>query len=231
MGTGAPEIAIRLREALEAQPGGPETITWLHKAMETLRVPGSGHSNVHRYVTGDAERPPPIDWLDGAAQVLGVRTAWLALGEEPLLPPTTADLPVRRLAPAVSRVAGTHGEALMARLVQRLVDAQPLDSAPPTEHQLVVLMAALHSRGMEFLSAVRVVTPLHEVEQFYLAFLTALLAAVPQAGQGRDVTEVQKLLGPFDPDITTPGWDPETRNIKPEEPKEKRTSPKNRRAE
>ena len=197
------QIGLRLGQALEGQPGGPRTITWLQKEMEARAVPGSGYSNIQRHVAGNADHPPPLDWLTGAAEALGVRAAWLAFGEEPILPSTTADLPVHRLAPSVGLVAGRLGEALIARIVQCLMDAQPAGSPPPTEDRLGDVMYALHSRALQCLDAVRVKTTREEGQRFYLDFLTAMLAAVPRAGQGRNLAEVEELLGPPIPDIFT----------------------------
>ena len=231
MATGSSQIGLRLREVLEYQAGGPRTITWLQAEMEARGVPGSGYSNIQRYVAGNADNPPPIDWLDGAAEALGVRTAWLALGEEPILPSTTADLPVHQLAPSVGLVAGRLGEALIAHIVQRLMDAQPAGSPPPTEDRLGDVMYALHSRALQCLDAVRVETTREEAEPFYLDFLTAMLAAVPRAGQGRNLAEVEELLGPPIPDIFTAPRNPESPTAKTGSSGGKRTSPKDRRVD
>lgn len=208
--TGSQHTGSRLRRALEGRQGAPRTITWLQREMEARGARGSGYSNIQRHVAGNADHPPPTDWIEAAAEILGVRSAWLAFGEEPVLPDAATAIPAHQLTPAIKLVAGDHGAAVMARLVQRLVVAQPSGSTHPTEEDLDYLAGTIHSRALDFLHSVRAGTTPEEAERFYLAFLTALLAAIPRPGQGREVTEVQNLLGEPTSDLFRPAWHPET---------------------
>lgn len=57
------------------------TVSDFQRRLEAEGVEGSKYSNVRRYVAGEGKSPPALDWIDGAARVLGARPAWLAFGE------------------------------------------------------------------------------------------------------------------------------------------------------
>ena len=50
-----------------------------HREMTDKKVPGSSYAMIHRYLAG--EKVPSLKFLEGAADVLGVRPAWLICGD------------------------------------------------------------------------------------------------------------------------------------------------------
>lgn len=70
-GGGVPE---RLREVI------PENgISEFHRDMTDKKVPGSSYAMIHRYLAG--KKMPSLKFLEGAADVLSVRPAWLICGD------------------------------------------------------------------------------------------------------------------------------------------------------
>ena len=71
-------IADRLERAL-AMKG--KTRHWLHKQLHDVTPPvrGSAYASVRSYCRG--EKPPPLEFLEAAADVLKVRLEWLREGE------------------------------------------------------------------------------------------------------------------------------------------------------
>lgn len=70
------EFADRL--SMEMKRGGT-SIRSLHRELKKSGVPGSSYGSVNAYVAGRTR--PRDDWIEAAAEVLGVRKAWLASGE------------------------------------------------------------------------------------------------------------------------------------------------------
>ncbi len=66
----------RLRSALELRG---RSIRGFQHEMHERGVPGSAYASVYAYVHG--RTTPPLDFLEAAADVLGVRRAWLLAGE------------------------------------------------------------------------------------------------------------------------------------------------------
>ena len=71
-------IADRLRIGLRESR---RSIRWLTQMVRERDVRGSSHSSVQSYVSGSANTDPPIEFLRAAAELLGVREAWLISGE------------------------------------------------------------------------------------------------------------------------------------------------------
>ncbi|CAN5188110.1 hypothetical protein BH24GEM2_BH24GEM2_13810 [soil metagenome] len=73
-------VAERLRHAIEKGTGpGAGSIRKFHKWISEENVPGTSYPVIHRYLKGTAK--PPVEFLEVAADLLGVRLAWLVLGE------------------------------------------------------------------------------------------------------------------------------------------------------
>ena len=72
------EIAERLKYAIEKGTGpGAGSIRKFHKLISEQDVPGNSYPVIHRYLRGTAK--PPVAFLEAAADLLGVRPAWLIL--------------------------------------------------------------------------------------------------------------------------------------------------------
>lgn len=69
-------LGERLRVAIKVEAG--LSIREFHKRMDG-RAPGSSYPNIHRYLSDGAE--PTLEFLRAAAEVLGVRYQWLAVGQ------------------------------------------------------------------------------------------------------------------------------------------------------
>lgn len=68
----------RLRQAFEASPFR-DSRRRFQQAVKSAGAPGSSYTSVRHYL--DGATTPPVRFLEVAAEVLGVRPAWLALGE------------------------------------------------------------------------------------------------------------------------------------------------------
>ena len=67
----------RLREAIQEVWGG--SIRGFQREMERREVRGSSYATIYSYLRGDTQ--PSRDFLEAAADVLGVRLRWLRFGE------------------------------------------------------------------------------------------------------------------------------------------------------
>ena len=74
-----PDISERLQQAIE-QSDEVSSIRGLHRELTSRGLFITTPSTVHRYVKGEVALPP-MEFLEGAGMVLGVRTAWLATGD------------------------------------------------------------------------------------------------------------------------------------------------------
>ncbi|MBI4539485.1 MAG: helix-turn-helix transcriptional regulator [Gemmatimonadetes bacterium] len=90
----------RLREAIDLRG---VSVRAFHREMTGRRVAGSSYPTIHRYLSGRTS--PSLEFLREAAQVLGVREAWLAAGEGG---PTETEEAMRS---AQSRLLGDDWEA------------------------------------------------------------------------------------------------------------------------
>ena len=193
-------VGQRLREALELHADGPRTITWLHERMVEAGIPGSGYSNIQRYVAGKEGSPPSLEWLEGAAKVLKVREAWLAFGEAPISAtkgfkthmirdPEWAD-PVRLASMGPSALSYGIAEDLMVVLIDRLVDAQPADAPELSDADVTRLTARLSDILESTIGAFRREGSPAEYTPFFATSLAALLTAVPKPRRGRTFEEI-----------------------------------------
>src|SRR5690554_2618881 len=96
----------RLRKALALAGIG---VREFQRRMEARGVKGSSYANLHRYLSGEE---PSLDFIRHAADVLGVRAAWLALDDGA---PTVEEEEARRRASAAS--------VAMDEPMRRIVDA------------------------------------------------------------------------------------------------------------
>ncbi len=204
MATDIQEVGQRLREALELHADGPRTITWLHERMVKAEVPGSGYSNIQRYVAGKKGSPPSLEWLEGAAKVLRVRAAWLAFGEAPMSAtkgfkahmirdPEWAD-PVRVASMGPSALSYGIAEELMVVLIDRLVDAQPADAPELSDADVTRLTERLSDILESTIGAFRKAGSPAEYTPFFATSLAALLTAVPEPRRGRTFEEILTRL-------------------------------------
>ena len=115
-------VAGRLQKAM-ASSG--MTITQLQEALDRAGVEGSKYSNVQRYVRGKGGKSPPsFDWLEGAADALGVEVGWLALGVGSMTWGETATDEQRA---ALSE--GLWSDQLTDHIAQRLAPGEPVAAA------------------------------------------------------------------------------------------------------
>ncbi len=96
-------VAGRLTQALERQ--GRRTILSFQQALYARDVHGSSYASVHAYMKG--RTTPPLEFLEGAAEELEVRLAWLVAGDGEM---TEAEMTAIH--------EGLRGE-LLGRLVER----------------------------------------------------------------------------------------------------------------
>ena len=76
-GANAESIGSRLRDELEKC--GWTVKEFIDRLGKDASV--SGPTAIYKYVRGEGKIPPPVDFLEDAARVLGVRFAWLAVEE------------------------------------------------------------------------------------------------------------------------------------------------------
>lgn len=74
-------VADRLRLALETEG---MSIRGFHKEISGRGVAGGSYPVIHRYLKGQA--CPPLEFVQGAAEILNIRPEWLAFGSGPLRP-------------------------------------------------------------------------------------------------------------------------------------------------
>ncbi len=70
-------IASRLRLQLDRNN---RSISWLAREIDALGLRGGSYGSVRSYVNGAAKAAPPLEFLNAAAKLLGVRPAWLISG-------------------------------------------------------------------------------------------------------------------------------------------------------
>ena len=70
-------VGERLRDVLERREWTVKD--FLDRLKEDASV--TGQTAIYKYVRGDGRTPPPADFLEDAARVLGVRSAWLAFDD------------------------------------------------------------------------------------------------------------------------------------------------------
>jgi hypothetical protein len=70
-------VASRLRGAIDKWGG----INRFAAEMEGRPIRGTSRQMIYRYISRQRPTPPPIEFLEEAAEVLGVRVAWLAFDE------------------------------------------------------------------------------------------------------------------------------------------------------
>ncbi len=75
-------IGERLKEAIEAM--SDYSIRKFSLQMAGRGVTGASRPAVHRYLHATKPVEPPVAFLRAAAAELGVREAWLVLGEKPM---------------------------------------------------------------------------------------------------------------------------------------------------
>ena len=160
---------------------------------------GTSYASVYDHVEGKAKGGPPVEFLEVAAQVLNVRPAWLAFGEEPesAVGEGVAVEVVRAESAFISRATGRVAEELMLQIVDRLIQAQPTSSPKLSETELATVTKALWVHLTVTLFAFTKggdSGPGTPIGQFYILTLTAMLAAVPEARMGRPLREVLEKL-------------------------------------
>lgn len=87
-------ISDRLRQRMEFQGWNVSQLRERVLAIAPGESRGTSYASVHAYVNGKGPEPP-LSFLRPAAEVLGVRLAWLAAGDEP---PTATDVQTSQLA-------------------------------------------------------------------------------------------------------------------------------------
>lgn len=72
-------LGERLRRGIES---AGHSVRAFHREMEARGVSGSSYPNIHRYLADNSE--PALGFLREAADLLGVRYEWLAVGQGPM---------------------------------------------------------------------------------------------------------------------------------------------------
>ena len=115
-------VAGRLQKAMAYSE---KTITELQAALDRAGVKGSKYSNVQRLVRGKGGKSPPsLDWLEGAADALGVDVGWLALGMGSMTWRGTATDEQR-----AELSEGLWSDQLTDRIAQRIAPNEPVAAA------------------------------------------------------------------------------------------------------
>lgn len=203
------EIADRLSKALHfwADPKTGKSDKKTFQEIMQARFEGRGgqrgvsYQSVLSYFDGSST--PSVEWLLEAADVLGVRFAWLVAGEEPRYESTSRTIEAIRGATsgAIHLAAATGGasEPLVRLLIQRLIEARPQGDPEPPEELVRDLAKAINDNVMWTWGALTKEGP---ATPFVTAVLTAMIAAVPTpgthsvtaTGPGQSISEVIRIM-------------------------------------
>ena len=133
--TSAPEIARRLREALDSHGW---SVTEFVDRLKEAEASVKGATAVFDYTNG--KKIPPINFVEDAADLLGVRRSWLAFGEEPRHVDPDVNAPLTRKVEArFERVAGDSAtvQAQFHALLNRRSVARSASGAPPNDDEIL----------------------------------------------------------------------------------------------
>lgn len=177
-------IASRLRAAIERWG----SIRRFADAMPKVR--GATYGMIHRYLKGETD--PPLEFLEAAAGVLGVRVEWLAHGKEPMTAreERVSELERDRVGAdllenaAIARGFTPGTRALLFDAWRRLAAGVPQQDIP--ERDLIVMAAqllALLDLPTQ-LWGFKHEMPERELNDYAVAMLSALMRAMPESGAG-----------------------------------------------
>ena len=183
------DVPERLRAVI------PENgIRSFYRKMTKKKVPGSSYAMIHRYLAG--ETVPSLKFLEGAADVLGVRPAWLICGDGERTDAAPADPTLLELAQDAA-----YQLAFQAEDKQAVIDAfhgavrrlyWSLDTEPEPE-QLSRMAELLVGLVREPSRRLRHNLPLgpRQVQDHYVAMLHAFTLIMPM---WRSVDSIETLI-------------------------------------
>ena len=193
-------IAERLNRALDRK-GAPVEIRGDRKALQQelrKRLRGSRDGTSYPAVLGyfAGNTTPSLPWINEAADLLGVRRAYLAFGSLPMTVAAGEVDAAGILKHAKFLALRTDGASnpLVENLVRRLIDAQPADAAEPTDAEVIELTKSIQ---LSVLHMVYALLPGHADEVYgplILALLTTMISGVPRPNQGHPIDIVTKRL-------------------------------------
>lgn len=186
------DIGSRLKEAIP-QDG----IRAFHREMERREVRGASYAMIHRYLSGEAV--PPVEFLEVAADVLGVRPAWLICGDGPmrdepgeLLEELSLDAAARLLPLAEDRQVVMH---TFFGAMRRLLWAVEVDPEPEQVRRLAELLVGLVREPYRRIGGV-MGFDVRTVQDHYVAMLHAIMLLVPPWSRVDSIeTIISKLEG------------------------------------
>ena len=173
-----------------------------HRDMTKKKVPGSSYAMIHRYLSG--KKVPSLEFLDGAADVLGVRPAWLICGDGERTEPTPVGPTLLELTQDAAYQLVTFAEDKQAVIdafhgaVRRLYWALETEPEPEQLSRMAELLVRLVREPLlrlrhNFLSP-------REVQDHYVAMLadepagTITVHQVGEIGRIRDIYVDPKVV-------------------------------------
>lgn len=208
-------VPDRLRKAIEGWRTGSirEFQREIDPICKTRRVRGSSYSMVHSYLRGDPV--PPVAFLEIAAEVLGVRAAWLLSGEgkpysetggEGL---TTITMLLMDMSPDMYATGGPTLAAAFLEAFDRLKETCPdlvgvsftRSDMQGRQEETARLQELLKELIFEPLRLIRYLEQPGEWDyrqliDYSLAMIHALMLAMPERGQGKPLAElIQQMEG------------------------------------
>lgn len=212
-------VSERLQEALDRDG---KSMRWLHTQLDERGAPNSSWGAVRSYVRGDQD--PPLNFLEEAADVLGVRIEWLfGSGERTPDEQRVAERVQAQKKPRtvlLDRVAEEHPEVerlpeavqglfldVLASYALGAPDGNELVESEKGTDTLVELagrllfLLFLPLRWKAPLGAWGFIgfphkTSSRDLKSYYVAMLHALQVAIPERGEGQEIDKAHgDLLG------------------------------------
>ena len=172
-----------------------------HRDMTKKKVPGSSYAMIHRYLSG--KKVPSLEFLEGAADILGVRPAWLICGDGERTEAAPAAPTLLELAQHAAYQLAPLSEDKQAVIdafhgaVRRLYQALETEPEPEQLSRMAELLVRL---VREPLLRLRHNLPLgpRQVQDHYVAMLAAVTPIMPMF---RSVDSIETIIAKLERSI------------------------------